>query len=150
MSRPSHAPAARKPRSQRCGMRQAPPATRQLVLARQDLETLVMAHVEANAYTCAEVGCNVLTASLLSHCRPTEAAQQKKEAAHTKFRAACTVEKPRIGTGSSLNGPEPIVLGVDSPFCSTIVLFKHQLFSLDFFRFSKKKDPWKNGHGRYP
>ena len=44
---------------------------------------------------------------------------------------------------------ELVTLGVDSPFFSTIVLFTKQPFSLGFWRFSRKKDPWKEW-GRYP
>ena len=36
-----------------------------------------------------------------------------------------------------------LLLGVDSPFCSTIFLFKTQWFSLGFLRLSRKKDPLK-------
>ena len=42
-------------------------------------------------------------------------------------------------------------LGVDSPFLSTIVLFKHQLFPQGGGCLFRKKDAWvKNGNGRYP
>ena len=41
------------------------------------------------------------------------------------------------------------ILGLDSPFCSIIVLSKKRPFSLGFRRFSRKKDPWKEW-GRYP
>ena len=40
-------------------------------------------------------------------------------------------------------------LGVDSPFFSTIVLFNTQPFFLEFRRFARKKDPWKEWR-RYP
>ena len=42
-----------------------------------------------------------------------------------------------------------LALGVDSPFCSTIVLFKNQLFPQGFGWFFGKKDAWKEW-GRYP
>ena len=42
-----------------------------------------------------------------------------------------------------------VVLGLVSPFFSTIVLFEIQPFSLAFWRFSRKKDPWKEWR-RYP
>ena len=45
---------------------------------------------------------------------------------------------------------KPFVLGVDSPFCSTIVLFKNQLFPLGFCWFSEKKDPWKEWTWKCP
>ena len=35
------------------------------------------------------------------------------------------------------------ILGVDSPFFSSIVLFNNQLFSQGFWWFPRKKDPWK-------
>ena len=34
-------------------------------------------------------------------------------------------------------------LGLDSPFFSTMVLFKNPPFSPRFWKFSRKKDPWK-------
>ena len=37
----------------------------------------------------------------------------------------------------------PKALEVNSPFFSTIVLFKTQLFSPGFWGFSRKRDPWK-------
>ena len=40
-------------------------------------------------------------------------------------------------------------LGVDSPFFSTIVLLKNQLFPQGFGWFCRKKDAWKEW-GRYP
>ena len=45
---------------------------------------------------------------------------------------------------SKVELPKSIVLKVHSPFFSTLVLFKHQLFLLGFW-FSGKKDPGKNG-----
>ena len=42
----------------------------------------------------------------------------------------------------------PTTLGVDSPFFSTIVLFKNRLFPLGFW-LPEKKDAWKE-LGRYP
>ena len=42
-----------------------------------------------------------------------------------------------------------LVLGADSPFFSTIIIFNNQPFSVGFRRFSRKKDPWKEW-GRYP
>ena len=43
-----------------------------------------------------------------------------------------------------------IFLGVDSPFFSTIVLFKTLHFPLHFLRFSRKKDPWKEWKWKVP
>ena len=48
----------------------------------------------------------------------------------------------RSGLWAKMTGSRTrIFLGVDSPFCSTIVLFNNPLFSLGFVRFSRKKDP---------
>ena len=38
-------------------------------------------------------------------------------------------------------------IGVDSPFFSTIVLFKHQLVACVFDGFLKRRIPGKNGEG---
>ena len=47
-----------------------------------------------------------------------------------------------------IGGLSTIILGVDSPFFSTIVLFKNQLFLKGFWWFSRKiQIPGKNGHG---
>ena len=43
-----------------------------------------------------------------------------------------------------------ITLGVDSPFFSTIVLCKNQLFCWVFDGCLKRRIPGKNGNGRYP
>ena len=40
-----------------------------------------------------------------------------------------------------------VFLGVDSPFFSTIVLFKNQLFPLGFDGFLKRRIPGKHGEG---
>ena len=42
-----------------------------------------------------------------------------------------------------------MVLGIDAPFISTIVLSRKQLFPQGFGRFFRKKDAWKEW-GRYP
>ena len=52
------------------------------------------------------------------------------------------------GLGAKRKTRTPKFLGVDFPFFPTIVLFKTQLFSLGFRRFSRRKDPWKEW-GRY-
>ena len=43
-----------------------------------------------------------------------------------------------------------VVLGVDSPFCSTIVLFKNQLFFQGFGWFYRKKDARKEWKRKVP
>ena len=53
------------------------------------------------------------------------------------------------GTSKACAGAQHGFLGVDSPFCSTIVLFKHLLLSQGFCWFSRKKDPCKEW-GSYP
>ena len=45
--------------------------------------------------------------------------------------------------GKKLRHKNTIFLGVNSPFVSTIVLFKNQLFPLGFDGFLKRRDHWK-------
>ena len=52
--------------------------------------------------------------------------------------------------GPKLTPKHNIVLRVDSPFFSTIVLSKTGSVSLGFRRFSRKKDPWKEWKWKVP
>ena len=56
---------------------------------------------------------------------------------------ACTGPPPDLWVTSPIFRSQDIYLGLDSPFCSTIVLSKNRPFSLRFRWFSRKTDPWK-------
>ena len=56
-----------------------------------------------------------------------------------------------FGAGVLKGVPGKVLLGVDSPFFSTIILFKNQLFPTWVFGVSLElMMPGKNGNERYP